>query len=170
MREDVILERILGDIINAVPNTVDVRVAGGDEDVDVPEVILEWRAVKQENANGHSPFAGMDTDQNGNHVARFFHAYYEMQIELTVRHPDEIEKDKIAHDIITALLPYEYNATAFDPETRLWSVGDITANENPVVEPDWFESAVLVDFEYIKEVREDAPDYIESIEKQITPE
>lgn len=145
----------------------EVRTVGGDQDIDPPEVILEWRSPRLQQYNGANSLGGFTTDQSGDQTGREYHRYYRMQVDCIARSYDEEEMHDILTNIQNGLAKYEYDASLFDADTSEWDVGDLSPRNNPVVEPDWYESGVMVEFNLLEKSTETA-DAIETINREDT--
>jgi len=168
MREDQILADVILDIQSATPGSYDVRLRGGDQDINPPSVILRWNATRIPQAVGHKPIGGFQTDNSGNRTGVEDHAYFRMEINCLVRDTDEIEKDKTVDDLQMAFLPYERDSSQFDADTREWEVSDVRSRGNQIVEPDWYESGVVLRFEYVKKSTDtNVSDYLKTINKEL---
>lgn len=153
VQEDVIIDKLLTEIESVVASGVDVRLTGHDardEDADPPEVILDWRASRLPNENGHNSHGGIIKDNNGYNDKQEHHAYFEFEAEATIRYYDEVDKDQVTDSIQMAFVPYESDAEKFDRDTREWEVAGPEPRTMMTIEPDWFESAVMITFEYVK--------------------
>jgi hypothetical protein len=167
MHEVDILTELVDKVQAATPSDVDVRLEGGDQDVNIPEAILSWSAEREPDYAGHRPQTDILRDQQGNAVGIEDHMYFTMSVEVLLRFYDEIQKDQVANDIHFAFAPYERAPDMFDADTFGWQVGNVEPRGNPVMEPDWYVSAVRMTFGYIKRKEappETVPGYIENIE------
>lgn len=160
-RGDVVIG-LLDDVRALVPDSISVRTQGGDQDTDPPEIILDYRENRMPYENGNTPFAGAVTDDNGNKVAKEYHTYWSVDADFQLRYYSERQRDAMVDIVQAAFVPYEADASKFDSDTREWQVASSGPRENTIVEPDWYEAGVLVQFEYIKRIEEDA-DTIEDI-------
>lgn len=167
MKEHEIIPQLRNEIMAATASDVQVRTVGGDQDVDVPEIIIDWSASRVNDANGHNSFGDYLTDSNGNHIGIEHHTYWEMQADLIARHHSENARDEQLHSVQSAFIPYESNPKAFHEDTRSWEVGSTGPRENAVLEPDWYEAGVLISFEYLKRSDETGKNYIETIDESI---
>lgn len=159
VREDEIIPKLISDIEAEVGSGVDVRTSGHDavdNDVDPPEVIIDWSASRLPLVNGHNSHGGATTDQNGNKTGHEHHSYWEFRADCLVRYYDEVKRDKVTHDVQMAFLPYETSPEQFHRDTRLWEVGSAESRPMLAVEPDWYQTGVLTTFEYLKRTSEDA--------------
>lgn len=159
MREDEILPKIVSDIEAEVASDVEVYTSGHDAvdaKVDPPEVVIDWQATRLPNAGGHTARQAYTTDANGDKNKYEHHSYWEFRADCLIRYEDEIKRDKIAHNIQMAFLPYEGDATKFNADTREWEIGSTEPRPMLSVEPDWYENGIVVSFEYIKRTTEDA--------------
>lgn len=167
MREDELVDQMLDEINNAVPADYDVRTPGGDQDALPPVIVVDWNATRLANANGHNTKGGYTTDGSGNKTGIEHHTYWGMEADCIVRSYSENERDTILNTVQSAFIPYEKNSTAFDSDTREWEIGSSGPRNNPVLEPDWYESGILVQFEYVKRTDETGKDTIQDIEYDI---
>lgn len=163
MEQHAIISQMVDEVSAATPGAVDVRTDGGDQDTDIPEVIIRWSATRLQNENGHNSVGGYIYDNNDNQIGIQHHVYYRMNIEFILRWYDEIERDQTADDIIGALLPYETDADKFNADTTEWELGDVSPRNNAVMEPDWYESSLNVSFKYVKRVDDTEYDTIDDI-------
>lgn len=170
MREYEIIPQLKSDIESVTGNEVDVRTTGGDQDVDPPEVIIDWSATRLPNENGHNSFGEYITDDNGNHVGIEYHGYWRMEVDFRLRYYDEFTRDEVLDAVQMAFLPYEKDADAFNEDTARWEVGSAGPRENSVLEMDWYSAGVPVSFVYLKRSENDNMDYIESIEDSVHSE
>jgi hypothetical protein len=168
MREDEILAQVKTDIESLTDSDVDVRLHGGDQDASPPEVIIQWNTSRLQNENGHHSRGGYLTDDVGNKTGEEHHVYFRMEIDCLIRYYDEVEKDKVADAIQMGFLPYEKHSSAFDEDTTEWRIGDTSPRSNVVIDPDWYESGIVLSFKYVKRTEDtsspDVSDYIEEIE------
>lgn len=167
MNEADIVDQLIAEVDAAVPSDVDVRTVGGDPDVDPPEAIIRWSASRLPGANGHRSIGGYITDQSGNKTGIEHHTYWTMEADCTVRHLKEKSAETLLHDIQSAFVPYESSPGGFDPDTREWDVGAGEPRNNPVIEPDWYETGVLLTFEYVKRADETGKDFLTDINYDI---
>jgi hypothetical protein len=79
-----------------------------------------------------------------------------MELDVSIRSYDEGKRDTWLSDVADHFLPYEYDATVFNADTTEWEVGDGQPRNNPVVEPDWYESGLTIRFKYVSRVEQDA--------------
>jgi hypothetical protein len=154
MKEHEILKYIILDISDAVDNGIAVRTEGGDQPANPPEIVVSWTADRLDNYNGHTSYVGPVRDSGGNAAGRRFHTYFLMDLDVMVRHEDELERDKLLHEIHEALVPYEYDPSAFNDDTAEWSCGVASPRNNSFVEPDWYEMGIPVSFVYLKEIEQ----------------
>lgn len=165
VREHEILPKIISDIESEVGGSVDVRVTGQDaidNNVSLPEVIIDWRASRLPLENGHNSHGSVNYDNSGDKTGYEHHSYWSFQADCLIRYYDEIERDKVADSVQMAFLPYESNAEAFHKDTREWQIGAAEQRPMLAVEPDWYEWGVVVEFEYLKRVDE-PQDTIETV-------
>lgn len=167
MRERDIIPQLIDEIDAATASDVGVRTTGGDQDVDVPEVLVDWNATRMLNENGHNSKGGYATDGIGNKTGIEHHTYWSMEADCIARSYDESERDTVLHEIQSAFIPYEKDAEAFHRDTREWEIGNSGPRSNPVVEPDWYEAGVLLRFEYVKRVEETGKDTIQTIDTSV---
>lgn len=166
MREDQIIAKIRSELNSQTASDVDVRTAGGDQDVDPPEIIIEWTSRRLPNRAGHLPIVGNTTDASGNKTGYEYHLYSEMEINCTIRSYDEVERDKMLDSLQSYFLPFEEDSSKFHKDTGEWEVGGESPRGNPVIEPDWYEIGLMLSFEYVKRVTE-SEDTIEAVNKTV---
>lgn len=153
MKEQDAIAKILDEVANATSLATDsVRTEGGDESVNPPEVIISWFSERLDTYNGANPYAGTATDASGNEDAFLFHLYYQMSVDCLVRAQKEIVKDNNINNIQDQFAEYEYDAARFHADTAEWSVGSSEPRNNPVMEPDWYQSAVPLRFVLVREI------------------
>jgi len=165
VQEHEFIPDIIADIENVVATDVEVYTDGHDAvetKVDPPEVVIDWRATRLQYDGGHTSRQAHTTDGNGNKDKYEHHSYWEFRGDCLIRYYDEIKRDKIAHDIQMAFLPYEGDATNFHRDTRDWDIGATEPRPMLSVEPDWYTAGVVVSFEYLKRTTEDA-DVIDTV-------
>lgn len=167
MKEAAIIQQIRSEIDEATEANVDVRTVGGDQNVGVPEVILEWNHSRIPGGNGHSSFGGYVTDSNGEKIGVEHHTYWTMEVDCVARFYTEADRDAALNTIQSAFIPYENDSSAFNADTREWDVGSTEPRNNPVLEPDWYEAGILLTFEYMKRVEETGKDTLSDIEYDI---
>lgn len=167
MREDAIVVQLKTEIENATASGVDVRTTGGDQDVDPPEVIIDWDSTRLSDENGHNSFGGYLTDASGNKTGIEHHSYWRFEADCRIRSYEELERDQMLDSVQMAFLPYEKSSEDFDSDTAEWEVGNGGPRENPIIENDWYESGVLVGFKYLKRADETGRDYIDTIQKNV---
>lgn len=163
MREDQIIAQMRDELIAATPSQVDVRTDGGDAAPQPPEVIIDWSTGRLNNENGHRAFAETLYDDSGTATGKEHHSYFRMEADLVVRYYDEVTRDLVIDDIQMAFLPYESDATKFNSDTAEWEVGGGRRQTNSLVEHDWHEGGVLIQFKYVKRTQETGGDTIEDI-------
>lgn len=164
MKEKTIIQDFRGELLAALPSDMTVRTAGGDSGAGPPLCIFEWSATRLPTENGHNSLGGILRDSNGDAIGREFHRYYLMEMDVTIRAYDEADRDTWLSDAADHFLPYEYDASAFDPDTTEWEIGDVAPRSNPVVEPDWYESGLVVRFKYMSRSQQEA-DTLESVQE-----
>lgn len=152
MKEQTIVQQVLTDLNTALPATVTVRTGGGDDGAGPPLCILDWDATRLPGENGHNPLGKIVRDVNGDATGRELHRYYRMELDVVIRAYDESDRDVWLSDVADHFLPYEYDASAFHADTTEWEVGDAEPRSNPAVEPDWYESGLVVRFKYVSRV------------------
>jgi hypothetical protein len=165
VKERAIVQQALGDLRTALPQSLTIRTEGGDGGAGPPLCILDWNATRRR-VNGHNPFAGVIYDSQGNAIGRELHRNHEMELDITIRAYDESDRDEWLSDVADHFLAYEYDASAFNDDTTEWEVGDPAPRSNPVVEPDWYESGLVVRFMYVSRVEQSA-DALRSVQKDV---
>jgi len=161
VKEKDVVQLFLGELESALPSTVTVRTAGGDETAGPPVCILNWNS-RRLRENGANPYAGVVRDEYGDATGREFHRYHRMECDVVIRTYDEGQRDEWLSDAADHFLPFEYDASDFNPDTTEWEVGDAEPRSNPVVEPDWYESGVTIRFVYVSRVEQEG-DTIRSV-------
>ena len=156
MKEQEIVQQSLDVLADALPSSMTVRTDGGDGGAGPPLCILTWNAVRLPTENGANPLGKILRDAGGSAIGRELHRYYRMELDVEIRAYDEGDRDNWLSDVIDHFLPYEYDATAFHPDTTEWEVGDAEPRSNPVVEPDWYESGAAIRFKYVSRVEQEA--------------
>lgn len=169
MKEKNIIQQVIAEIDNITESNVGVRTIGGDQDVNPPEVIIDWNADRQAGRNGHHPRGGFITDAQGDEIGYELHLYWRANVECLARSYSETEANDILNTVQDHFSVYEYNSDFFDSDTAMWSIGDLGPRANAVVEPDWYELGVPLRFEYLRRVaRTTDYDTLETIQKEIT--
>ncbi|SEL17655.1 hypothetical protein [Haloferax larsenii] len=156
MNEQDAIQQILSELDAALPAEVGVRTAGGDMEATPPYVVVRWRSDRLSDENGANPFADFTRNGSGDATGREFHQYFEFTADCVVRTYDEGDRDTYLDLIDDAFLPYEYDSSAFNPDTADWRVGGSEPRSNPVVEPDWYEGGKVLKFKYVKRVSQSA--------------
>lgn len=131
-----------------------VRTVGGDAEVSPPEVVLDWTATRLVNYNGANNLGGKTTDTSGDQTGWEYHRYYRMVVDCVVRSYKEVEREDLVDAIQDRLARYEYDASRFSADTTEWEVGTVSPETNPIVEPDWYQSSVPVEFTLLERVTE----------------
>lgn len=165
MREDEILAKLIDILDTETANDVSVQTAGldaVDNDAALPAIIIDWRATRIPDAPGHNSRGGVTTDNNGDKDGHEHHSYWSFEADCLLRYQDEVERDKVAHNIQQAFMPYETSPENFNKDTTEWEIGSSGPRNNSVVEPDWYQSGVLITFDYVKRSTEDA-DVIDTV-------
>lgn len=153
MNEQDIITQFLADLDASLPADVGARTDGGDENTNPPYVIVRWRSDRLRGENGSNPFADYTRDSvTGDATGREFHQYFEFVADCVVRTYDEGERDVLLDAVDDSFLPYEYDSDLFHADTAEWRVGGAEPRSNPAVEPDWYESGVVVRFKYVSRV------------------
>lgn len=147
-----------------------IRFDGGNQDADLPEIVIGYSETRTPERNGHNSFGGYVTDSNDIKVGIEYHGYWSVEVEFAVRSYRESAMDQTINDIVTSFLPFEYDAREFHVDTEQWEVGEIEPRHNAVVEPDWYENAVIVRFNYLKRQEVTGMDTIENIPKSVDAE
>ena len=155
MKEQTIVQQVLTDLNAALPSSVSARTGGGDSGAGPPLCILNWDSTRLRE-NGANPFGKNIYDSNGNATGRELHRYHRMELDVVIRAYDESDRDVWLSDVADYFLPYEYDASDFHEDTTEWEVGDAEPRSNPAVEPDWYESGVVIRFKYVSRVEQDA--------------
>jgi hypothetical protein len=150
MREDDIVASLIDEVETATPSGINVRTSGGDQNVDPPEVILDWNTDRLSDENGHKAFGGYVYDSNDNKIGVQFHSYWRFEADFQLRYYDEVVRDETMDTIQMHFLPYEDTPDAFNTDTREWEVGATGPRNDPVREPDWYSVGVMVMFEFLK--------------------
>lgn len=166
MREDQIIAQLRSELQAATPDNVDVRTSGGDQDVDPPEIVLQWDSSRLADFNGHTPLSGRTRDNSGNATGNEYQMYFSMEVNCVLRYYDEVDRDTALDSLHSYFLPFERDSDKFDADTFEWEVGTESPQENPVVEPDWYETGLLVSFNYVKRATE-TKDAITSVDTTI---
>jgi hypothetical protein len=91
-----------------------------------------------------------------------------MELDIEIRAYDEADRDTWLSDVKDYFLPYEYDASAFHADTFEWEVGDAEPRSNPVVEPDWYASGLVVRFKYVSRVEQEASTLTSVQEGEVT--
>lgn len=167
MKEVDAVEQVLNEVDAATSSNVDVRTIGGDQDVSLPEMIIDWNTTRMPGENGHNSLGGYITDAQGNRVGIEHHTYWTIEFDITARFYSEEGRDEALNTVRSAFVPYEKNAKLFDRDTREWEIGASEPRNTPVIEPDWYESGILVSFEYVARADETGKDYIETITNDV---
>lgn len=167
MKEDDIVDQLRDEIVAAISSDVEVRTSGGDQDALPPVVVIDWNASRIPNANGHNTRGGYITDSNSNNVGVEHHTYWRMTADCIAREYSESDRDAILNSIHDAFIPYEWDATDFHEDTREWEVGNSGARSNPIVEPDWYEAGILLEFDFVKRTDQTGMDHITDFEHNI---
>lgn len=165
MKEKAIVQQVVSELNTALPATVTVRTGGGDSDSSPPLCVLNWDSTRL-NENGHNPLGKVVRDSNGDATALEFHRYHRMELDVLVRAYDESDRDTWLSDVADHFLPYEYDASTFHEDTTEWEIGDAEPRSNPVVEPDWYESGLVVQFKYVSRVTETI-DTLETVQEGV---
>lgn len=150
MKEKFILRDIIDDLDAATASGVDVRTVGGDQDVDPPEIVIDWNAPRLSRYGGHNNRGGFTTDVDGNKDGYEFHQYYRMEADCIIRSEDEEEMTDLANTVQDTFAPYEHDASLFDVDTAEWEVGSQSPRENAVLEPDWYQIGVPLEFVFVR--------------------
>lgn len=162
MNEEDILAKIISDLDAEFPSGVDIRTQGGDQQVDPPEIIIDWQTLDVEDdsqmektkvfANGGYGEGGFGDGGAGEGtlagVAR--HEERRMQLTLLHRYTDELDALEQARTTETYFKQFEDTPTDFDSDTTEWDVGGISPSDTPFVEPDWYSVDLNVEFRYVK--------------------
>lgn len=166
MNEDDIVEKLVADLRAVVSSwdKRDVRTAGGDQEPDPPEIILEWNTRRLADYNGHNAFGHYTRDQNGDATGIEYHAYWLFNADFVVRYYDENARDERVDSIHEAFLPYEYDASDFHADTAEWELGNASPRQNPILEQDWYEVGMNATFVYLKRATE-TKDALETVNK-----
>lgn len=167
MRETDIIEQIITELESTMASDVQVRTEGGDQDVNPPEVIVEWNARRLSGRNGHNNIGGFTTDANGNRDGIEFHQYFRMTVDTKLRYYDEVTRDVVLDELHDYFQPIVYDADQFDSDTMLWEVGTTNPSPNSLLEPDWYEVGLLIQFTFVKRATQSF-DTLETINKDIT--
>lgn len=154
MKEQDIVQLALGELQAALPDSVTTRTEGGDESSSPPLAILSWDSSRIQ-VNGANPYAETVTDESGDDIGEELHRYHTMTLDIMVRAYDEGQRDRWLSDVADHFLPFEYRAQDFNSDTFEWEVGNAEPRNNPVVEPDWYESGVVVRFNYVSRVTQE---------------
>ena len=155
MKEQEIVQQTLAELNTALPASVSARTSGGDAGAGPPLCILDWNAVRLRE-NGAGPLGDLVRDGDGNVTGRELHRYYRMDLDVTVRTYDEGKRDVWLSDVADYFLAYEDNSALFHTDTFEWEVGDAEPRSNPAVEPDWYESGMMIRFKYVSRSVRDA--------------
>lgn len=158
------LVKMISVVESNTPSGVDVRVRGGDQNIEPDEVIVDYQIDGISNANGHTSLGGVNEDQNGYNESREFHQYYQIRVDLYVRMYNEIDKDSVAMGLTSLIGKYEYNSDLFHRDTRLWSTPDIGPSDNAMFDPDWYESVITVTTQLVHKTTGDQDDALEGID------
>lgn len=150
MKEDDIVAQLINELEAATANNVDVRTMGTDQEVDPPELILDWNKTRLDGHNGHNSFGDYIKNDSGQTVGIEHHIYSQMEVDIIARSYDELERDQLLDTTELAFLHYEYDSDRFNRDTAEWDIGSRGPRENPVIEPDWFEAGIVVSFDYLK--------------------
>lgn len=157
MKEEDAVAQVLDEIASATSLADgDVRTAGGDQDLDPPEVIVSWQAPRLTGYNGSNNFGAYTTDGQGTKTGREYHIYFRFEADITVRTFDEVEAHTLLRDIQNAFMPYEYSAESFHADTAEWDVGSQSPRDNPIFEPDWYEIGFPLRFTLLRRTTETA--------------
>jgi hypothetical protein len=148
MIEDEIVAQLVTELNSATGPNVDVRTAGGDQNVEPPEVILRWDSSRVANMPGHRPVAAHTETGYESHL------YFNMDVDCLVRDYDESAVYETLNDLHLYFVPFEREASNFDEDTYEWEVGTSSPRDNPVVEPDWYEVGFIVEFGFVKKTNE----------------
>lgn len=151
MKTQQVIQDFRDELLLALPASVTIRTVGGDGSAKPPVCLLDW-TKRRIGENGANPYAGTERDSNGDATGRELHRYYQMEMDVTVRTYDEAKRDTWLSDVEDHFLPMEYDADAFHPDSFEWEVGDGEPRNNPAVEPDWYESGLMVRFKIVSRV------------------
>lgn len=154
-------------VVDVVDSDFWVRFDGGNQDADIPETIIDYSETRTPERNGHNSFGGYITDSDDNNIGIEYHGYWSVEVEFAVRSYEESIMDQTINDIATSFLPFERDARQFDADTEQWEAGEIEPRHNAVVEPDWYENAIIVRFNYLKRHEVTGMDAIEQIQKEV---
>ena len=168
MNEQAIVQQSLSDINSALPAEVSVRTSGGDGAAGPPLAILDWDSTRL-SENGANPLGDIVRDDAGDAVGFELHRYHQMNLDVTIRAYEEGDRDRWLSDVGDYFLEYEYDADAFDSDTTEWEVGDVEPRNNPVVEPDWYESGLVIRFKYVSRTQKSA-DALSAVQENVDGE
>lgn len=169
MKEYDIISQMINELDAATAADVDVKTIGDDKDIDPPEVILDWDKRRLSDYNGHNSFGAYIKNNSDENIGIEHHAYFRMEVECIARSYDEFERDDLADTVEMAFIPYEKDATKFHRDTGEWDIEGTRPRENPVFEPEWFDSGVLVSFLFVKRMDDkNVPDPIRTIQQDVT--
>lgn len=155
MKEEDIIAQLIDEIDAATASNVGVRTDGGDADIDPPEVIIDFSSSRIDGVTGHTNLGGF-TWSGSDKTGWEFHQYYLATADCIARDTDEGGVHGLLNTIQDAFSPYEYNSDWFHADTREWAIGDVAPRDNPVMEPDWFQYGVPIQFEYVRKVTKSA--------------
>lgn len=156
MKEQDAIAQIISEIDSLTASDVGVRTEGSDQEVSPPEIILDTSSARLPAENGHVSFGGYVTDADGNKIGWEFHQYFQLSIDFLAREIDEADAYSLLEMLQAHFAAYEYTPDWFDPDTTEWQVGDISPRANPVIEPDWYEVGVPVQFKYVRKTTKTA--------------
>lgn len=168
MREDEIIAQLINEIEAATASDVDVRSEGGDQDVDPPEIILDWNIRRLPQFNGHRNFGAYTTDDSGNKTGIEHHEYFRITVDCKLRYYSELDRDTTLDSLHDTFMPYRYNSGNFDPDTTLWEIGTANPTPNALLEPDWYEVIFRLKFVFVKRVQDTSYDTLETIQRDVT--
>lgn len=164
MKEKNIISQLITGLDSATASDVGVRSAGGDVDIDPPEIIISWSSQRLTEYNGAKNRGGYDLDGDGNKLGNEYHQYYQAEPDFLVR----TEKEETLHDLANTIQdrfsPYESDSSLFDGDTAEWEVGELGPRDNPVFEPDWYQAGLVVRFTFVRKTT-DSQDTLDTIQK-----
>lgn len=169
MREQDIIFKVVGLLESEFPG-FNVHTIGREGEVEIPAITIEWSTNRLPQYQGTNPIAGYETDADGSVTGVILQRYHSMELNIEVKSYDESERDNTLSDIQDLFLPYEWDADRFHEDTTEWQVGSIRPRNNPVIEPDWYQAGILVQFHFMDEVVNNDVDALTSIQEDVNNE
>lgn len=165
MNEQDIIQEVIGVLESNYPG-YNVQTIGGDGEVTLPAITVDWSTSRRTDYQGNSPVAGFNRNSEGEVVEIVLQRYYQMELDITVKSHDEGERDVTLSNIQDTFLPFEWESDRFHADTFEWEVGDIRPRNNPYIEPDWYQAGVIVSFRFVDEVVEEV-DALTSVQEDV---